>query len=135
MILLDASALVALLAGERSAARVDALLRSGEAAIQAVSLAEVLDVTVRVRGHDMDAVQAVLVPLVETALPVVPVGELEARLGAAVRIAHYHRREAPLSLVDCLLIGSALALDAEIATSDVLLAGIARLEGAEVVPL
>jgi PIN domain nuclease of toxin-antitoxin system len=135
VILLDASALVAFLAGERGASRVDALLRSGEPAISAVHLAEALDVTVRVRGHDLDAVQGVVVPLVETTLSVVPVGEMEARRGSAVRIAHYDRREAPLSLADGLLIGTASVLGAAIATGDVLLARIARLEGIEVVPL
>lgn len=135
MILLDASALVTFLGGERGASRVGVLLRSGEAAISAVNLAEVLDVTVRVRGHDLDAVQAVIVPLVESTLPVVPVGEMEARRGSAVRIAHYHRRDAPLSLADCLLIGTASILGAAIATRDVLLTRIARLEGTKVVPL
>lgn len=49
---------------------------------------------------------------------VVPVGESEARRGAEVRIDHYHHRESPLSLAECLVLGTALVKGAVVATSD-----------------
>lgn len=135
MILLDATALVAFLAGERGAGDVESLLRQGEAAIPSVNLAESLDILVRVRRLDLDAVEAKLVPLLATVLRVVTVGEAEARRAASVRLAHYHRQRAPLSLADCLLIASASLLGAALATSDALLASIADREGVRVLKL
>lgn len=118
MILVDATGLVALLAGEPAAAAVEAILRSGEGAVVSVNLAETIDIMVRVRGVEHATLEDRLVPLLATSLPVVAVSEPEARRGAELRAAHYHHEKAPLSLADCLLIGAALTYDAEIATSD-----------------
>ncbi len=135
MTLLDAYALVAFLAGEKAAPGVERLLRAGAPAMTAVNLAETIDVLVRVRGHALPEVETRLVPLLATTIRVVPVGESEARLAAAARAKHYHRRTAPLSLADCFLLAAALAQRAAIATSDPPLARAARAEGVTVVPL
>jgi len=135
MILLDATALIATFLGEASAEQVEKLLRRGDAGITAANLTEVLDVLVRVFGNDLEAVEARLVPLLVTTLPVIAVGEAEARRAARIRISYYHRRDTPLSLADCLLLGTALVRGAAVATSDVPVARSGRAEGLEVVAL
>jgi PIN domain nuclease of toxin-antitoxin system len=135
VILLDATALVGVFLGEPSADEVEALLRGGEAGITSANLTEVIDVLVRVFRNDLGAVEARLVPLLVTTMPVIGIGEAEARRAAQIRITHYHRRDAPLSLADCLLLGTAWVLGAAVATSDVPVASSARSEGLEVVAL
>lgn len=135
MILLDATALVGFLSAERAAAEVQSLLKSGEAAIAAPNLAEVIDVLVRVRGNQLGPVEAALVPLLATVLPTVSVGELEARAAAAVRLRHYHRQRAPLSMADCLLLGTASIAGCAIATGDEPIARAARTEGLQLIGL
>lgn len=98
--LLDATALVAFLSGERAASAVGSILRAGTSAVTAVNLAESLEVLVRLRRHDPDVVDGKVVPLRATVLEVVPVGEAQARRAAAIRSAHYPRRDAPLSMAD-----------------------------------
>jgi PIN domain nuclease of toxin-antitoxin system len=87
LILLDSAALVALLVGEPAAGEVESILRRGSAAIASVNLAEPFDVLVRVFGNE-EAVEAVIVPLLATSLPVVAIGEAEARKGAEIRVSH-----------------------------------------------
>jgi len=85
MILLDATALIAAFLGEPSGEQVEALLRGGDAGIPAANLTEVFDVLVRVFGNDLEAVEARLVPLLVTSLPVMAIGEAEARRAAQIR--------------------------------------------------
>ncbi|HZJ50149.1 MAG TPA: hypothetical protein VFF07_04685 [Actinomycetota bacterium] len=96
MILLDSTAL---------ADEVEALLRGGDAGIVSANLTEVIDVLVRVLGNHLETVEAKLVPLLATTLSVIGIGEAEARRAAEIRISHYHRRDAPLSLGDCPFVG------------------------------
>ncbi|MGH2554303.1 MAG: PIN domain-containing protein [Actinomycetota bacterium] len=135
MILLDSSALIGLLVVEPAAVEVESILLGGDAAIASANLAESIDVLVRVFGNELGAVEAVVVPLLATSLPVVAIGEAEARKGAEIRISHYHRQTSPLSLADCLLIGAASLLDAAVATTDGPVARAARSEGLEVLAL
>ena len=135
MTLVDAYGLVAFLAGERAARDVEEVLRAGDAAVPAVNLAEAVDVMLRVRRHRQASLDAALVPLLATSLSVVAVGATEARLGGALRARHYHRRSAPLSLADCLLIACSVSRGAALATSDPPLAVAARAEGVQVLPL
>jgi PIN domain nuclease of toxin-antitoxin system len=135
LILLDSTALVAAFVGEPAAPEVESLLRRGDTCITSANLTEVIDVLVRVFGNELEAVEAKLVPLLATALSVTRVGEAEARRAAEIRILHYRRRDNPLSLGDCLLLGSAVVLDAAVATSDIPLASSARSEGLEVIAL
>lgn len=135
MILLDSTALVAAFLGEPSADEVETLLRGGDAGIISANLTEVIDVSVRLFGNDLETVEAKLVPLLVTTLSVVDIGEAEARRAAHIRISHYHRRGALLSLADCLLLGTAFVHGAAVATGDVSVARSARSEGLEVVAL
>lgn len=135
MILLDATALVAALVGEPAAPEVKRLLEKEQVAIVSVNLAESIDILVRVFGNELSEVESRVVPLLATTLPVLSVGESEARRGAEVRIDRYHRRESPLSLADCILLGTALIREAVIATSDGPLARSGDAEGLEVLRL
>lgn len=129
MILLDAFALIAFLRGEASAPLVRNMLRRGGCWLGAVQLAETLDVTVRVLGHDRGTVERALDPLLATTLGLLDVGEPEARDAARLRAAHYRKGGSELSLADCLLIAAALHRSCAVATSDEPLARAARLEG------
>ncbi|MHB8512155.1 MAG: PIN domain-containing protein [Actinomycetota bacterium] len=118
MVLIDATGLIALLANERASKEVESILRAREGAVVSVNLAEAIDVLCRVIKLDQAAVEDRLIPLVSTVMPVVAIGELEARVAAGFRVEHYHHRDTPLSLADCLLLATASIRGAEIATSD-----------------
>jgi predicted nucleic acid-binding protein len=135
VILLDASALIAYLAGEPAADRVADLLSEGGSAITSVNLAECLDILMRVRGIDFDRLESAIVPLLVSALSIVPIGEAEARAAAVVRQERYHRVRAPLSMADCLLLAVATLNEASIVTTDNILASSARQQGIDVVLL
>jgi predicted nucleic acid-binding protein len=135
LILLDATAVVAALVGEPAAREVERLLKEEQVAIVSLNLAESIDILVRVFGNELNEVESRLVPLLATALPVLPVGESEARRGAELRIDHYHRRDAPLSLADCILLGTALVRGAAVATSDGPIARTGDAVGVEVLRL
>lgn len=136
MTLLDAYALVALVAEEPAAAEVEDLLRSGEARIIAVNLAEAVDVCGRVHGVEPDETRAVVEPLfLSRVLSLRPSGESEAWLAADLRIRHYDRKHSPLSVADCLLLAHAITEEEQIATADPHVAACARLEGVTVAAL
>jgi PIN domain nuclease of toxin-antitoxin system len=135
LILLDATALVAAMVGEPAAPEVKRLLKREQVAIVSVNLAESIDILVRVFGNELSEVESRLVPLLATTLPVLSVGESEARKGAEVRIDQYHHRDLPLSLSDCILLGTALIREAAIATSDAPLARDGEEVGVEVLGL
>ena len=134
MILLDAYPLVALLAAERAADEVEELLRSGGTAIPAVNLGEAIDLVQRVHGVASEDVHRTLAPLIGAPLVVLPQGEPDAWRASEIRLRHYNRATAPLSLADCFLIAAAGSGD-EIATSDPPLAAAARKEGFVVIAL
>ena len=130
-VLLDAFALIALLAEEPAADEVEALLRAGEAAITAVNLAEALDVLQRVQGIPRERLQAVTMPLVGERMKLVPIDERIARDAADIRARRYHRTRAPLSLADCILLAATGASDA-LATADAPLIRVAEAENVQV---
>ena len=121
--------------GEPAAPEVKRLLKREQVAIVSVNLAESIDILVRVFGNELSEVESRLVPLLATTLPVLSVGESEARRGAEVRIDQYHHRDLPLSLSDCILLGTALIREAAIATSDAPLARGGEEVGVEVLGL
>jgi PIN domain nuclease of toxin-antitoxin system len=133
-VLLDAFALIALLAGEPAADEVEAILRRGQAAIPAINLAEALDVLQRVQGVSSERLEAITAPLLQTSLALLPVDEQMARKAASIRARRYHRTRAPISLADCVLLAAADAADA-IATADAPLIAVAREEGARITEL
>ncbi len=131
--LLDAYALVALLADEPAAAEVAELIRGGDAAVPAVNLAEAIDVTLRVHGVSETELRGLVGPLLDELLAVVVQGEDAAWRAAALRAAYYDRRSCALSLADCFLV--AAAQGDRVATADPALAAVLRAEGVEVVAL
>ena len=134
MTLLDAYALVAFLAGGPAAAEVRGLLREGGTSVASANLAEALDVTARLHGLSVDRAMEVLDVLLDGTLSVVPLDLERARRAAAVRAAHYHRSNRPISLADSILIASAGAGD-RVATADPDVLAVAEAEGISTVTL
>jgi predicted nucleic acid-binding protein len=130
-VLLDAFALIALLAEEPAADEVEALLRSGDAAITAVNLAEALDVLQRVQGIPRERLQEVTTPLVGERMKLLPIDERIARDAADIRARRYHRTRAPLSLADCILLAATGESDT-LATADRPLIRVAEAEHVQV---
>lgn len=98
MILLDAYALVALLADEPAAAETEKLLREGDCAAVVVNLAEAVDVACRVHGLTEEDVRSSLEPLFASkALTAVAPGEATAWRAVRLRVHHYARRARPVS--------------------------------------
>ncbi len=116
-VLLDAYALIALLAGEPAADDVESLLRRGGAAITAVNLAEALDVLQRVQGVSRERLEDLTTPLVGERMVLVAIDERIARDAADIRARRYHRTRSPLSLADCILLAATGESDA-LATAD-----------------
>lgn len=132
---LDAFAVIAALAGEASAAEVEAELRKGDARITAVNLAEVIDQLVRRVRRSQDEVENSLASLVAGGLGVVPADEAIGRLAGGLRARHYDRRTAAISLADCVALATCALMDATLATADHPLATVARKEGVRVLEL
>jgi PIN domain nuclease of toxin-antitoxin system len=116
-VLLDAYALIALLAEEPAADEVESLLRRGVAAITAVNLAEALDVLQRVEGVSRERLEELTTPLVGERMALVTIDEQIARDAADIRARRYHRTRSPLSLADCILMAATGESDA-LATAD-----------------
>ena len=137
MTILDAYALVAFLADEPAADRVEELLRDRHdpAAVSAVNLAETVDVLVRRYGHSPEAVSARLDWLLAAPMRVIEADETSGRAAGRIRAERYHRTEAPISLADAFALATASLLEARLATADPGLASVAIREGVEVVGL
>jgi predicted nucleic acid-binding protein len=128
VILLDAYALVALLADEPAAGEVEKLLRAGDCAVNVVNLAEAVDVSLRIHRVPFEDMREVIDPLVlSRRLRLVAPDEESAWRAAALRRAYYARRTCEISLADCFLLSAAGAGD-EIATADPAVAEAARAE-------
>ncbi len=130
-VLLDAFALIALLADEPAADEVEALIRRGTAAMTTVNLAEALDVLQRVGGISAERLDELTTPLVGERIKLLAVGERIAREAAGIRARRYHRTRAPLSLADCILLAAPGESD-ELATADGPLIAVAEAENVQV---
>jgi predicted nucleic acid-binding protein len=130
-VLLDAFALIALLADEPAADEVEALLRRGEAAMTAVNLAEALDVLQRVQRIPRERLETVTTGLIGEQIALVAIDERIARDAADIRARRYHRTRSPVSLADCILIAAAAESD-ELATADAPLIRVAEAENVSV---
>jgi predicted nucleic acid-binding protein len=134
--LLDAYAIVALAADEPAAEEVESLLREGGARVVIVNLAEAVDISHRVRRIPADELRAAIEPLLlGDVLATLVSDEAEAWLAAEIRGEHYHRKDSPLSMADCLLLAHAVTDGGPVATSDPPLARTAAALGVEVVGL
>jgi len=131
---LDAQAVVAAFVGEPAAGEVEALLRGGDGPprISAANVAEIIDVLVRFRSQGIEPVEERLDWLIAGGLEVTAVDDGIARRAGAVRARHYHARQRPISLADCLALATALVLDDVLATSDPHLLDTATAEGCRV---
>jgi predicted nucleic acid-binding protein len=126
-VLLDAFALIALLANEPAAEEVEVLLRRGDVAMTAVNLAEALDVLQRLQRISNKRLAELTAPLIGERITLVVVDEQLARNAADVRARRYHRTRSPVSLADCILLAATGASD-ELATADRPLLRVAELE-------
>lgn len=133
-VLLDAFALIALLADEPAADQVERLLRRGEAAITVINLAEAVDMLQRVQKIGRERLDAVLDPLLGEPLQLLGIDLLIALAAADIRARRYHRTRSPLSLADCVLLAAAAPGDS-VATADEALIRAARAEGIAVTRL
>lgn len=133
-VLLDAFALIALLADEPAADQVERLLRRGEAAITVINLAEAVDVLQRVQKIGRERLDAVLDPLLGEPLQLLGIDLLIALAAADIRARRYHRTRSPLSIADCVLLAAAAPGDS-VATADEALIRAARAEGIAVTRL
>ena len=134
MILLDTSALLALLRGEPAEAEVAGLLKGGGCATPSSCLAEVVDHLIRHTGVGPEEVVDRLEPLIEVSLGIVP---LENRLGwqaGEFRGLYYRRNASDVSLADCLLL-ACVGPDDKLASSDRGLLSVALGLGFEIIPL
>jgi predicted nucleic acid-binding protein len=133
--LLDAYALVPLVADEPAAQEVEELLRAGDAKVVIVNLTEAIDISQRVLGYDSGDVRNALEPLLLAGdLEAVSSDEQAAWSAAELRARHYDRKTRALSMADSFLVAHALAGEA-IATSDPALAAAARTKGVAVIAL
>lgn len=133
MILLDAYALVAFLAGRAAGMRVRDLVREG-AGVATANLVEAYEVSERRYGVPIARSAEILEPLFDQALRTIPLDRVLARRAAELRSKHYHRAKRPISLADAILIASAAA-DDTIATADPDVLAIAALEGITTIEL
>jgi predicted nucleic acid-binding protein len=135
VILLDAYALVAFFAGDPPADEVEKLLRGGSCAMNAVNLAESIDVLCRRRRLTPSALRPAVELLVETnQLELIVVDDDTAWRAAELRRIYYTKRSSELSLADCFLLAAA-GPDDEIATADAPVAAAARAEAVGIVAL
>lgn len=127
---LDAYALVALLADEPAADQVEELLERGAGKITSINLAEALDVLQR-----RDRIPESVLREALDGLPVrvLVASENDAWQAASLRARHYHRRR-PVSIADCFLVVAADQGD-EVATADGAVLEMARAEGVDVIEL
>jgi predicted nucleic acid-binding protein len=127
-VLLDASALIALLGGEPAASDVQTILRDGAAAMTTLNLAESVDRLERRYGIASARARPVIEGLLDDALTLVPLGPAEAWRAAEIRAGHYHRTRCPISLADAVLIASAEA-SRTVASADRHVLAVAASEG------
>jgi PIN domain nuclease of toxin-antitoxin system len=118
VILLDAYALIALLAGEPAADEVGQLIAGGSTVVAAPNLAETADRLGRVHGIAVRRTRAAVESLEQsTDLRVQATERAHGWRAAELRVKHYHRTHRPLSLGDCLLLAMATGED-HVATAD-----------------
>lgn len=134
MTLLDAYALIALVADQPAAAEVQKLIRGGGCRASVVNVAETVDVSHRVLTLKIAEIREVLDPLFLDEVALVEPEESHAWSAAELRSRYYDRGNRAISLADCFLLAHA-SEDGAVATSDPPVAEVARAEGIEVVAL
>ena len=134
-VVLDASAIVALVADEPAGAEVADQLGASGGTCSAVNLAEVLDWLIRIGRVDPAEARGALTAVRAAGLAVVPCDEAIAVRAGELRASWYDRRTAALSLADCMAMATADALGAALVTSDGVLCRVAQRAGIRVHPV
>jgi uncharacterized protein with PIN domain len=129
--------LVAFVLDEPAAPEVDAELRrhDRQPRINAINLAEVVDVLTRRHDRPIDEVLMAMSVLTTAALEIVSVDSRIGLLAGELRSQLYDRARQPLSLADCVALATAITVGDHLATSDEPLARAALAEGVEVLAL
>lgn len=130
-VVLDSSAVIALLRDEPAAEAVERLLRTGPARMSTVNVAETIDVLIRVYGGGPAEVHASVGQLLSSVAEAVPPSLEHAERAGELRARLFDGRRRRVSLADCFVLATA-GLNGRIATGDMLLAAVARAEGIEV---
>lgn len=133
-IVLDASAVVALLRDEPAAEEVESLLHSDTGSILTVNRAEVVAALLRL-GVAEEPVAVALQELQEAEVFQVPLDVPTGDLAGRLRAAHHRKRTSVVSLPDCCALAYAMRVSARLATCDPALVAAARAAGVEVVGL
>lgn len=133
-VVLDASAVVALLRDEPAAGEVESLLHSDTGSILAVNRAEVMAALLRLGVAD-EPVALALQELQEAEVLQVPLDVPTGDLAGRLRAVHYRKRDSAVSLPDCCALAHAMRTSGRLATCDPALVAAARAEGVEVVAL
>jgi PIN domain nuclease of toxin-antitoxin system len=133
-VVLDASAVTALLLDEPGAETVAELLRSERVRMSTVNVAEVVDVLVRVRKGSPDEVIGRVEELVSTVVAPIAASLEQSLEAGEMRARTFVRRSRRVSLADCFVLTTAAAGET-IVTTDAVLADVARAEGIAVVLL
>lgn len=116
--MLDAYALIALLADEPAAMEVSELIAAEETGITVPNLAEAADQLGRTYGITVQRTRRAVESLQQAvSLRVLAVGPTHTWRAAELRTKHYHRTNRPLSLGDCMLLAMTDTED-QLATSD-----------------
>lgn len=135
MIILDAYAIVALMRDEPASELVADLITQGDCALSTVNLAEAADVLERSHGLETSVTRAAITTLMSAPMVMLDVDERRAWRAAEVRAGHYRRRDAEISIADCVLLASARPGEDSVATPDPPVIRIAGELGIDVVPL
>jgi predicted nucleic acid-binding protein len=131
--ILDAYAVIAYLRDEPAAEHVRPLLETGDAALTAVGLAEVLDHLVRLANAEED--DAVLDLAQLGLIDAIPVEASTGSAAGRLRARRYHRIRCPISMADCIAAETARATRRPLATADPDLLDVCFAERIEVIPL
>jgi uncharacterized protein with PIN domain len=134
LLILDAYPLVAVLRGEQVGIAVAEMLAQarGDAAVSAITAAEVVDFVARSQHVQANEVAATVDLWIEGGLTVIPVEWAIGTRAAELRALHYHRSRMPVSLAGCVALALAEQLDATLVTSDPPLLRVARKVGATI---
>jgi PIN domain nuclease of toxin-antitoxin system len=135
---LDSSAIIGMFLGEPCMDQVATLLASpddGICTVSAIGLGEIVDILVRVERSRVPAVDEALELLLSGGLDVAPVDAETGRLAGLLRARHWNRDRRPISLADAAILATAMIRVEPLATTDVVLAAVARSEGHPVIAL
>jgi len=127
--ILDAYAVLAFLKDEAAASEVERIIATGDAALTALGVAEVLDHLIRLGGANEEEASLDLAEL--DLSPAMAVDDGIASSAGRLRARRYHRTACPVSLADCVAAEVARAEQRPLATSDPSLLDVCHEEGVD----